>query len=444
MAFALGFHIIFASIAMVMPFLMFLAYRSYLKSGRVEDLKLTKAWMKGTAILFATGAVSGTALSFQLGLLWPEFMRHAGPIFGMPFSLEGAAFFLEAIFLGLFLYGWNKIPPKLHLAFGFMVGVTGVASGILVVAANGWMNAPSGFDWVDGRAVNIDPWKAMFNEAWPLQALHMTVAAFQATTAAAAGLHAWGLLRGRSRSFHRRALHYLLPILAISSIVQPLIGDRSAKSVAQRQPEKLAAMEAHFETMERAPLLIGGWPDEETETVRWGLYIPGGLSFLAHGNLDAEVTGLDAFPHDERPPVLITHLAFQTMVGLGTLLMLVGVVYLVARWRKRDLLADRRWLRVLVALTPTGFIALEAGWIVTEVGRQPWIIYRIMRTADSVTPVTGLGWSFAIIVLLYTTLGIISMYLLSRWFAIVDAQEADAAVHAANQPADGKSTGSSR
>lgn len=199
MAFSLGFHIIFASISMVMPFLMFIAYRSYLKTRDPEDLRLTKAWMRGSAILFATGAVSGTALSFQLGLLWPGFMEHAGPIIGMPFSLEGAAFFLEAIFLGLFLYGWNRIPERLHLFFGFMVGVCGLASGLLVVAANGWMNAPTGFDWnVEKQiATNIDPWKAMFNDAGILQAVHMLVAAFQATCTAAIELHAYGILKRR-------------------------------------------------------------------------------------------------------------------------------------------------------------------------------------------------------------------------------------------------------
>ncbi|MCB1042199.1 MAG: cytochrome ubiquinol oxidase subunit I [Acidobacteria bacterium] len=422
MAFSLGFHIIFASISMVMPFLMFLAYRNYLKHGNPIDLRLTKAWMKGTAILFATGAVSGTALSFQLGLLWPHFMKHAGPIFGMPFSLEGAAFFLEAIFLGLFLYGWNRLSPHLHLLCAFLVGLFGLASGILVIAANGWMNAPAGFDWVHGQAINIDPWAAMFNKAWPLQAIHMLIAAFQATCLAAAGLHAVGLLRGQALSFHRRAMEYLLPLLAISSLIQPFVGDLSAKAIAKRQPEKLAAMEAHFHSETPAPLLMGGWPDETTQTVKYGFYLPAMLSFLAHGDFSAAVTGLDAFPRDEWPPVLVTHLAFQTMVGIGSMLALWAVVYLMARWRKVDLLAKRWWLWILRVTMPLGFVALEAGWVVTEVGRQPWIIYRVMRTADAVTPVTGLGWAFAMIVVLYVSLGVISFYLLSRWFAIVSRE----------------------
>ena len=418
MAFSLGFHIVFASISMVMPFLMFLAYRNYLRQGREVDLRLTRAWMKGTAILFATGAVSGTALSFQLGLLWPTFMEHAGPIFGMPFSLEGAAFFLEAIFLGLFLYGWDRLPARLHLFFGFLVGFFGLASGALVIAANGWMNAPAGFDWVDGGAVNIDPWAAMFNEAWPLQAIHMLVAAFQATSTAAMGLHAWGLLRDRSSAFHRRAMVYLVPVFVVSSLVQPLIGDASAKSVARRQPEKFAAMEGHFFTEAPAPLLVGGWPDEETMEVPFGLHVPRLLSFLAHGDFFQEVRGLEEFPRDEWPPVLITHLAFQTMVGLGVVLVLISLVFLFCRWRRIDLFTRKLWLRLLVGLTPAGFIALEAVWVVTEVGRQPWIIYKILRTADSVTPVPGLGWSFASIVVIYSALGALSFFLLWKWFRI--------------------------
>ncbi|MCH2175046.1 MAG: cytochrome ubiquinol oxidase subunit I [Lentisphaeria bacterium] len=416
MACSLGFHIIFASISMVMPFLMFLAYRKYLKERNPIDLKLTKAWMKGSAILFATGAVSGTALSFQLGLLWPTFMEHAGPIFGMPFSLEGAAFFLEAIFLGLFLYGWNRIPEKLHLFFGFMVGACGLASGALVIAANGWMNAPTGFDWVNGKAENIDPIAAMFNKAWPLQAVHMLVAAFQATTTAAMGLHAFGLLKNPASGLHKRAFKYLIPLFCVAALVQPLVGDLIGKSVAERQPEKLAAMEALFETQERAPLLIGGIPDPETKTVKYGIEIPGGLSFLVHSNFTDEVKGLDAFPEDEHPPVVITHLSFQVMVGLGMTMVMMALVYIFAKWKKINLIEKKWWLKLLMVCTPIGFIALEAGWIVTEVGRQPWIIYKVMRTEDAVTPVPGLEVSLIIILVLYTFLSIMSFYLLFRLF----------------------------
>ncbi|PIE90715.1 MAG: cytochrome ubiquinol oxidase subunit I [Acidobacteria bacterium] len=422
MTFSLAFHIIFASISMVMPFLMTWSYWNYQKNGSEIDLKLTKAWMRGSAILFATGAVSGTVLSFQLGLLWPTFMEHAGPIFGMPFSLEGAAFFLEAIFLGLFLYGWGRIPARLHLIFGLLVGLCGLVSGILVIAANGWMNAPAGFDWVNGQAINIDPVKAMFNEAWPLQAIHMLVAAFQATTLAAAGLHAYGLLKKKSPQFHKRALLYLMPIFAVASLIQPLIGDFSAKSVAKRQPEKLAAMEALFETQEKAPLLLGGWPNEETQEVHGAIELPGMLSFLAFADFNAEVKGLDAFPKENWPPVLPTHVAFQIMVGLGTLFAIMSLWILWRIYKKKSL--DPPWfLKALLVLSPTGFLALETGWAVTEVGRQPWIIYQVMRTKDAVTPVTGLEWSLVILVLIYFVLAFVSFKLLFKWFEVASREE---------------------
>ncbi len=421
MALSLGFHIVFASISMILPFFMARAHFKYLKTKSTVHLHLTKAWAKGAAILFATGAVSGTALSFQLGLLWPGFMKHAGPIIGMPFSLEGAAFFLEAIFLGLFLYGWDKLPERFHFLCGVMVGVCGLASGILVIAANGWMNSPAGFEWIDGAAHDIDPWAAMFNRAWPLQALHMIVAAAQATGFAAAGMHAFGLLRAgqdeKTSDFHRQALAVILPVAVIASLAQPLVGDLIAKSVAERQPEKLAAMEAHFETEKGAGLLLGGIPDQENQTVRFGLEIPKALSFLAHGDFDAEVTGLSEFPRDEQPPVLIVHLAFQVMVGLGTLLALVSALWLVFRKLRPAWVESPRFLRLLVALIPAGFIALEAGWVVTEVGRQPWILYRVIRTADAVTPVPGLSVTFFFILALYAVLGILTFLVLGRIYA---------------------------
>lgn len=419
MALSLGFHIIFASISMVLPMYMAWAHHRYLRDGNEVHLRLTKAWSKGAAVLFATGAVSGTALSFQLGLLWPGFMVHAGPIIGMPFSLEGAAFFLEAIFLGLFLYGWDKLPARAHWVCGVFVGICGVASGILVIAANGWMNSPTGFDWVEGEAKNIDPWAAMFNRAWPLQAFHMLIAAIQATGFAAAGMHALGLLRARSepdQEFHREALRIILPLAVVASLVQPIIGDLSAKSIALRQPEKLAAMEAHFETEKGAGLWVGGVPDEDTQTVRYGVKIPYALSFLAHGDPDAEVLGLEEFPKDEHPPVAIVHYAFQVMVGLGMALLAFSLFWLFcARWRPHQRLHPRV-LKLLVLLAPAGFIALEAGWVVTEVGRQPWVLYRVIRTADAVTPVPGQAIMFASIAILYAFLGVTTFAVLYRLY----------------------------
>ncbi len=423
MALSLGFHIIFACIGMIMPFFMAISHYLYLKKKKDHYRKLTVAWSKGVAIFFVTGAVSGTMLSFELGLLWPEFMLHAGPIFGMPFSLEGTAFFLEAIAIGFFLYGWGKFHPWFHWFTGVMVGVTGLASGILVVAANGWMNAPAGFDYVDGKFLNIDPMAAMFNDAWFTQALHMTLAAFVATGFAVAGIHAILLMRGRNIPLHRSAVKIALSLGAVAAILQPISGDLSAKDVAQRQPAKLAAMEAHFKTESNAPLVIGGIPDEKNKVVDYAIEIPGGLSFLAHGDFNAEVIGLDRIPEDEHPPVLITHLAFQIMVGSGMILMLTGMLWLFGQWRKKTFVESRWFLTLLAILTPLGFIAVEAGWVVTEVGRQPWIIYGIMKTQDGLTPMPGIIYSFWLYTCIYLSLSGIVALLLIRQIKDLDKKE---------------------
>jgi cytochrome d ubiquinol oxidase subunit I len=414
MAVSLGFHILFAVVGIGMPVLMVLAEQRWQRTGDAIYLDLAKRWAKGTAILFAVGAVSGTVLSFELGLLWPEFMRLAGPVIGMPFSLEGFAFFTEAIFLGVYLYGWDRISRRAHLLAGVLVAVSGAASGIFVVIANAWMNAPRGFDLVDGRLTNVDPIAGMLNPMAFPQALHMTLAAYAATGFAVAGIHAFLLLFDGGNAFHRRALIIALLVGAPCAVLQPLSGDLSARAVAQVQPAKLAAMEAHFETARRVPLIIGGWPDVDARTTRYAVRIPGGLSFLAHHDPNARVTGLEEFPRADWPNVPIVHAAFQLMVALGSYLALVS---LWAGWlavRRRDP-SESRWLLRAVALgAPFGFLAIEAGWTVTEVGRQPWIVYGTLRTADAVTPMPGLIVPFLGFSLLYCFLGVIVVWLLYR------------------------------
>lgn len=413
MAFTLIFHIVFACIGMVMPFFMVLSHAKWLKTRRPEYLTLTKAWQKGIAIFFVTGAVSGTALSFELGLLWPAFMKHAGPIIGMPFSLEGAAFFIEALALGFYLYGWNKISERFHLFTGVIVGLSGMISGILVVSANSWMNSPSGFDYVNGEFLNIDPVKAFLNDAWFAQALHMTLAAFAATSFAVAGIHAWQIYKGRNTLVHKTAFNIAIVFGAVAALLQPLSGDVSAKDIAHRQPVKLAALEAHYETENGAPLYIGGIVDEENETVSHKIELPKMLSFLAFGDFDAEVKGLKDFPKENRPPVAITHYAFQVMVSLGGLLVLAALVYFISLKKKSWQGSKRYWL-YFALMAPVGFLALEAGWIVTEVGRQPWIIHNVMRTKDAVTPMPGMIYSFYMYVLLYATLTVAVSWLMAR------------------------------
>ncbi len=418
MALSLGFHIIYACIGMVMPFFMAVSHYQWIKTKNEVYKNLTKAWSKGVAIFFATGAVSGTVLSFELGLLWPSFMRHAGPIFGMPFSLEGTAFFIEAIALGFFLYGWDRFNTWFHWFTGVVVGVSGLASGILVVSANAWMNSPSGFDYVDGNYLNVDPIKAMFNDAWFSQALHMTLAAFAATGFAVAGVHAAMILQKKNVVFHTKAFKIAAIFAAVAAILQPISGDFSAKDVARRQPAKLAAMEAHFHTQKSAPLIIGGIPDMKNKKVNFAIELPGMLSFLAHGDFTAEVKGLDTVPPGDQPPVPIVHYAFQIMVGCGVIMMLVSVTFFIALLRRKWFYSS--WLlKLFVVVLPLGFLAVEAGWTVTEVGRQPWIIQGIMRTADAVTPMPGIAWSFYLFTAVYITLSMAVIFLLHRQIKMV-------------------------
>jgi cytochrome bd ubiquinol oxidase subunit I len=421
MAISLGFHIVFTCIGMSMPWLMVFAEWRYLRSGRAVFLELAKAWSKGVAVFFAVGAVSGTVLSFELGLLWPTFMRHAGPIIGLPFSWEGTAFFLEAIALGLFLYGRTRLPPYAHLASGIVVGLAGVASGVLVISANGFMNSPRGFRWVHGQALDIDPVAAMFNSAWASEAVHMVIAAFVSTGFAAAGVHALRLLQNGPRALHLTGLRLALGMGAIAALLQPLSGDRSAKHVAQYQPAKLAAMEAHYHTERDATLLIGGIPDDDARQVHGAIEVPYLLSFLAFNDPHAEVIGLDRIPRELWPPTRICHFAFEIMIGAGTLLALLGLLFLALRARRPAWIESRPFLLSVALATPLGFIAVEAGWTVTEVGRQPWIIYGILRTRDAVSPMPGLVYPLSAIVLVYGLLSVVTYAVMARLIHAIEA-----------------------
>ncbi len=403
MAVSLAFHIIFAIIGIAMPVLMVIAERRWQRTRDPVYLDLAKRWARGTAILFAVGAVSGTVLSFELGLLWPHFMELAGPLIGMPFSLEGFAFFTEAIFLGVYLYGWDKVSPRAHLTAGILVAVSGALSGIFVVIANAWMNTPTGYVIVDGVMRSVDPIAAMLTPAAFPQVLHMTLAAYAATGLGVAGIHALLLLRNRTSGFNRAALAIGLLVGAPAAILQPIAGDIAARYVARRQPVKLAAMESVYKTQGAAPLKVVP-----------GVEIPYALSLLAFHDPKAVVQGLDSVPRDEWPNVGLVHSSFNVMVALGTYM---AVVSLWAAWlalRKRDLASRRRFLWALVIAAPCGFVATEAGWMVTELGRQPWTIYGILKTADAVTPMPGLIVPFLAITLLYCALGAIVGWLLYR------------------------------
>jgi cytochrome bd ubiquinol oxidase subunit I len=413
MALSLAFHIVFAEIGIAMPLMMVLAEWRWARSGDAVHLQLAKRWAKGTAILFAVGAVSGTVLSFELGLLWPKFMELAGPIIGLPFSLEGFAFFTEAIFLGVYLYGWERISRIAHITAGAIVAISGAASAVFVVTVNAWMNTPTGLVLSGDRVLGVDPIAGMFNPSTAQQVIHMLLASYAATGLAVAGIHAALLVRRPESALHRAALAIALGVGAPAAILQPVSGDFSARIVAKWQPTKLAALEGQFQTERGAPLRIGGWPDENAQRTRFAVEIPRGLSLLAFHDPNAEVRGLAAFPRELWPPVAPVHVGFQLMIACGTVMAFVSLWAVVSLVRRRDLATDRRLLRALAVVAPFGFIATEAGWTVTEVGRQPWVVQGVLRTASGVTPMPGLVVPMLTFTVLYLGLGAIVVLLVA-------------------------------
>ncbi|MBK8256725.1 MAG: cytochrome ubiquinol oxidase subunit I [Polyangiaceae bacterium] len=414
MGMSLAFHMIFAALGVALPLMMVLADYRYLRTRDPDYLEFSKRMAKGTAILFAVGAVSGTVLSFELGLLWPTFMGTFGDVVGLPFALEGFAFFTEAIFLGIYLYGRNRIPEKWHFVSGILVALSGVLSAFFVTCVNSIMNDPSGFRMEGGKVVDLDPVAAMFSRPWAHQTLHSILACYQATAFALAAVHAAVLLKHPSSPLFRKALRLTLWVGCITALLQMFAGHFAAQQVAAHQPEKLAAAEALYHTQANAPLLIGGIPDDQTGEVRWGVEIPSGLSVLAFNHPSAVVRGLNEFPPENRPPTLKTHLSFQVMVGTGSAMALLAVVTLFSWWRKWNLFASRKYLWAVVLSGPLGMIALEAGWLVTEFGRQPWVVKGFLRTKDAVTPFPHLAVPFWTFTVVYLLLGIAVVYLLFR------------------------------
>ncbi len=414
MAMSLGFHIIFAIIGMAMPLLMVIAEWRWLKTGEEVYLSIAKRWAKGTAIFFAIGAVTGTVLSFQLGLLWPTFMEWAGPIIGPAFAIEGFAFFTEAIFLGIYLYGWQKVSPRAHLAAGGVVVISGIVSGVVVVMANGWMNTPTGFTLLNGRPSNIDPIVALFNPSGLLQAPHMILAAFAAAGFAVAGIHAFLLLRQQGNVFHQAAFKIALTVGGVSAILQPLSGDLLAKRVADLQPLKLAVFEGQVHTEQGAPFRLGGIWNSEQEAFDYILEIPYALSLMLHLDPQGKVKGFKDFDEEHWPPIGVVRTAFQVMVLLGITMMFLALWAAWLTFKKRNVFQSRIFLKAMVLATPFGFIATEAGWVATEVGRQPWVIVGYLKTAEAVTPMPGLTFPLIFFAGLYTFLTCIVIWLMWR------------------------------
>jgi cytochrome d ubiquinol oxidase subunit I len=410
---SLAFHIVFAALGVGLPLLVVIAEGLWLRTKRQAYYDLARTWAKGMAILFAVGAVSGTILSFELGLLWPTFMKYAGGIIGLPFSLEGFAFFIEAIFIGLYLYGWDRLSPKAHWLTGLPIVISGAISAAFVTTANAWMNMPTGFRIVNGTVVDVDPIAAMLSPPWLVEVLHTTIAAYVVTGFGAAAVCAFALLRrsAEDRRDHVRAGLTIAMIVAATAIpFQWIVGDVIARFDAENEPAKFATLEAVFHTQRHAPITIGGIIG--SDDVRYGIEIPSALSLLVAFDPNAQVRGLDQIAPNDRPPVAAVHYSFDTMVGSASLLLLVALAWAITALRKRAL---SRWLLTGIAVCgPLSVIAMEAGWFVTEFGRQPWIARGLLRTTDAVTVAPGLDLQFYGFSIVYVILAATCWWLLRR------------------------------
>lgn len=421
MALSLGAHIILACFGVAMPAMLFVLHRRGV-NGDADALELAKRWSKISGVLFAIGAVSGTILAFEMGLLWPGLMEQFGDVVGLAFTLEGISFFVEAIFLGIYVYGWGRLPAKTHQLLLLPMIISGMSGTFFVMSVNSWMNAPTGFNIVGGEIVNINPWAAIFNEAVFLQYLHMLLAAYMVAAFTMVSVYSVGWLRGRRDRLHRLGILVPLAFAAIVTPIQPIVGHFAGQAIADRQPIKLAAIEGLAETEERVPTVLGGVYTDGELVGEIEVPIPGLASFLAQNSFNAEIVGLNEVPEEDQPPVNIVRFSFQIMVGIGTGLALL-ITYAGYRWfRHRDEFLDNKWM--LRAFVPTGIgaiVAMETGWITTEVGRQPWVVHGILRTEDAVTDGNWVWFTLIGLIIIYVGMFTAGAYVLrsmsKRWAA---------------------------
>jgi cytochrome bd ubiquinol oxidase subunit I len=406
-------HIPLVAFGISFPALVLFAEARWLRTGDALYRTLARRWTRILVALFAVGVITGTILSFEMGLLWPNFTATFGGVFGLGFAIEGFSFFLEAIFIGIYAYGWDRLSPRTHFLSGIPIVLTGFTGSLTVISVNAWMNHPGGFTLRGGKVADVHPWQALFANTYLWHELvHMYIAGYIVSGFVLAGAYAFGRLRGRWGRYERTALAIPLTVAALAAPVQVLVGDWAARDVARTQPVKLAAIEGLQPTTRGAPEHLLGW--YENGRIRFGLEIPHALSLLAFHSWDAKVQGLDAVPPAERPPVNVVRLSFQTMVGIGTLLALLGVVFVAVRIRRRRLPESRWFYRALVAAGPLSVVALIAGWVTTEVGRQPWVVYRVMPTADAVTGAGGIPVGYTALALAYLVVGIGVVWMLRR------------------------------
>ena len=413
----LGTHIFFATLGVGIPVMISLAEFIGIKKRDPEYILLAQRWAKGFVILVAVGVVTGTTIGFQLNLLWPNFMQRVGELISLPFMMEAFAFFLEAIFLGIYLYTWNRFKnPWVHWSFSLPVIIGSSASAALITTVNGFMNAPAGFKIVAGKLTDIDPIAAILNPATPSKVFHVLTSAYFMTAACLAALTTFYLLiRGKRLSYFKKALSLTMTVCLIAGLLTAVAGDLSGKFMAKYNPEKLTAAEALFETTQGAPLLVGGLVDPVTQEIRYKIELPKLLSFISFGSFDAVVAGLNSFPAEYRPPVFI-HYLFQVMVGTGVYAIVLSGLYMLLV-RRRNKLAFSKWvLWPILALGPLAVAGMECGWIFTEIGRTPWIIYGVMKTEDAVTSMTGLGNYLLGFCIVYFLIGVATAVVLIRFF----------------------------
>jgi cytochrome d ubiquinol oxidase subunit I len=396
-------HIPLVAFGISFPAMVLFVEWLYLRTGDPLYGTIARRWTRVVAALFAVGVITGTLLSFEMGLLWPNFTATFGSVFGLGFAIEGFSFFMEAIFIGIYVYGWDRLSPRAHLASGLPIIITGFTGSLTVISVNAWMNHPGGFHLRAGKVVDIHPLSALFGNGYLWHELvHMYIAGYIVSGFVVAATYAFAHLRGRWGRYERTAIAIPLTIAAFAAPVQVLVGDWAGREVATHQPIKLAAIEGLTKTTRGAPEHLLGWYTEGQ--VKYGIELPHGLSLLAFHSWNAKVQGLDTVPANQRPPVNVVRIAFQTMVGIGTLLALLGVGFLFVRLRRKRLPESVWFYRAVVVAGPLAVVALIAGWVTTEVGRQPWVVYRVMPTAEAVTGASGIPVGYATLAVVYVLL----------------------------------------
>jgi cytochrome d ubiquinol oxidase subunit I len=426
MATTLGFHIIFAALGIALPTIVLLAEFIGLRRSNPVAMTLARRWSQAMGVLLAVGAVTGTVLSFEMGLLWPGLMRRYGAVLGLPFGVEGVFFFLEAIFAAIYLYGWRRVPGWAHFWTGVPIAVSGIFGAMSVIAVNSWMNQPGGFTERRGQIVSVNPWQVFFNHAALYEMPHMILAAYMVSGFLVAGIYATGILRGRRDRYHYTGFALGFVPAAVLTPFQIFVGDTAARAIAHDQPVKFASMEYVAETSTKVPEWLGGV--YINGKIYGGIRVPWMDSLLVGFSPNTKVTGWNSVPAAERPPaVSLIHLCFDVMVALGFLLLLAGLWAAWTWWRARRLPRPRLFWALGAVSGVAAIVAMEAGWVVTEVGRQPWVVYRLQTTAEAATTNGGVSTTLTLIIILYAVLGaatILILRMLSRNWRRSDAVEA--------------------